>query len=84
MGRRPWGNVPKLPSGRHQVRDRVDGYWRAARHVLHQAEADVFLATVRSDIDRQVSIDPDAAKVIFALYAKQWHAQRPELRPRTG
>ena len=83
-GRTSWGSVRKLPSGRYQARYRVD----AATHVAPSTfrtkrDADVFLARVRTDIERGVWVDPEAGKVTVRDFATRWLRERPNLRPRT-
>ena len=46
-------------------------------------EADAYLASVRSDLDRGAWIGPDAGRVSFDEYSSRWLAERPQLRPRT-
>ena len=46
-------------------------------------EADAFLATVRTDVERGAWIDPDAGKTTFQEYSARWLSERPQLRPRT-
>ena len=84
MGRSSWGSVRKLPSGRFQARYCVDLVWHSAPTTFRtKREADAFLASVRSDVDRGSWIDPDAGKVTFEEYSSRWLAERPHLRPRT-
>ena len=84
MGRSPWGSVRKLPSGRFQARYCVDLVWHGAPTTFRtKREADAYLASVRSDVDRGSWIDPDAGKVTFEEYSSRWLAERPQLRPRT-
>ena len=84
MGRSPWGSVRKLPSGRFQARYCIDLVWHGAPTTFRtKREADAYLASVRSDVDRGSWIDPDAGKVTFGEYASRWLAERPQLRPRT-
>ena len=84
MGRSPWGSVRKLPSGRFQARCCIDLVWHGAPTTFRtKREADAYLASVRSDVDRGSWIDPDAGKVTFGEYSSRWLAERPQLRPRT-
>lgn len=46
-------------------------------------DADVFLARVRTDIERGVWVDPEAGKVTVREFATRWLRERPNLRPRT-
>lgn len=84
MGRSPWGSVRKLPSGRFQARYCIDLVWHGAPTTFRtKREADAYLASVRSDVDRGSWIDPDAGKVTFGEYSSRWLVERPQLRPRT-
>lgn len=84
MGRSRWGSVRKLPSGRFQARYCVDLVWHSAPTTFRtKREADAYLASVRSDVDRGSWIDPDAGRVTFEEYSSRWLAERPHLRPRT-
>ncbi len=84
MSRSRWGSVRKLPSGRFQARYCVDLVWHTGPTTFRtKREADAFLATVRTDVERGSWIDPDAGKTKFEAYAARWLAERPQLRPRT-
>ena len=84
MGRSPWGSVRKLPSGRFQARYCIDLALHGAPTTFRtKREADAYLASVRSDVDRGSWIDPDAGKVTFGQYSTRWLVERPQLRPRT-
>ena len=82
--RQPWGSVRRLPSGRFQVRYRVDGAVHAApRTFATKREADSFLAEVRTTIDRGTWTDPDAGSITLRAYAARWLEDRVQLRVRT-
>jgi integrase len=84
-GRRRFGNIRQLPSGRYQVCYRgLDGQLRShAVTFVRKTDADRALALIEADIAQGAWTDPDRAKVRLADYADVWIAQRPGLRPRT-
>ena len=84
-GRRRFGNIRQLPSGRYQVRYRgLDGKLRShAVTFTRKSDADRALALIEAEIARGTWTDPDRAKIGLADYADVWIAQRPGLRPRT-
>ena len=85
MGKRDFGTVRRLPSGRWQARYRaLDGSLATASTTFAIcAHAAGFLAQVQADRTRGVWVDPRAGSVRFGDYAASWLAQRVELRPRT-
>lgn len=85
MGSRSsWGSVRKLPSGRHQARYRVEGQLVAAPTTFRtKRDAEVYLSTVRADMERGRWVDPAARQVTLREYATRWLELRPGLRPRT-
>ena len=84
-GRRRFGNIRQLPSGRYQVRYRgPDGELRShAVTFTRKTDADRALALIEAEITQGAWTDPDRAKIRLADYADVWIAQRPGLRPRT-
>jgi integrase len=84
-GRRRFGNIRQLPSGRYQVRYRgLDGKLRShAATFTRKADADRTLALIEAEITQGTWTDPDGAKIKLTDYADIWIAQRPGLRPRT-
>jgi integrase len=76
-GRRHFGSVRKLPSGRWQA-----SYWHEGdRHLapttfLTKADALAHLATVETDLRRGAWIDPRASRVTPADYSRSWLANR--------
>jgi integrase len=84
-GRRRFGNIRQLPSGRYQVRYRgLDGKLRShAVTFARKTDADRALALIQAEIAQGAWTDPDRAKIKLADYADVWIAQRPGLRPRT-
>ena len=84
MGRRQFGSVQKLASGRWQA-----SYWHeGGRHIAPdthaKTEANRWLSTVDADLARGGWVDPRAGRIMFADYAESWLTQRTDLRPRTS
>ncbi|MDQ1494469.1 MAG: hypothetical protein QOG69_952 [Actinomycetota bacterium] len=74
----------KLRSGRFQARYCVGLTWHTGPTTFRtKREADAYLASVRTQVDRGAWIDPEARMIPLARYAERWMAQRPQLRPRT-
>ncbi|WFE25764.1 tyrosine-type recombinase/integrase [Solwaraspora sp. WMMD791] len=84
-GRRRFGSVRKLPSGRYQARyPGPDGQLRSAPETFaRKSDAERYLSLVESQLARREWIDPDRARVTLGDYAQRWIEQRPNLRPRT-
>lgn len=79
-----WGSVRKLPSGRYQARYRVGGQMLGAPTTFRtKRDAEAYLATVRTDMERGTWIDPRGGQITLRAYATRWLDQRPDLRPRT-
>jgi len=81
-GRRHFGNVRKLPSGRFQA----SYWWEGARHIADRtfrtkADGYAFLDAISATITRGEWIDPNAGRCPFGEYAKEWLSQRTDLRP---
>ncbi len=85
MGKRDFGTVRRLPSGRWQARYRtLDGSLATAPATFSaRTQAAAFLAQVQADRTRGVWVDPRAGSVAFGEYAASWLTQRVDLRPRT-
>ncbi len=83
-GRRRFGRVRRLPSGRFQVRYQgPDGKDRPAPETFAgKADAEVWLARKEVEIRDGEWIDPDLGRVTFAVYADGWVRDRM-LKPRT-
>jgi len=84
MGRRQFGSVRRLPSGRWQASYTHRGH----RHIapltfLTKADANAFLSSVETEIRRGQWLDPVGAKVVFSEWAAQWAATIVDLRPST-
>lgn len=83
-GRRQFGSIRKLPSGRWQARYRSPdgGQVRAPSTFATKGEAGRWLDAVRADIGRVLWVDPVAGRVPLDVYANSWLRDRP-LRPLT-
>ncbi|MEV0966880.1 site-specific integrase [Streptomyces sp. NPDC049910] len=77
-GKRSFGRVRKLPSGRYQARYLgLDGIDRPAPHTFRtKREADDWLADKQTELRAGEWTDPDAAKVPFGAYAATWITER--------
>jgi integrase len=84
-GRRRFGRVRKLPSGRWQARYRApDGQdHRAPETFKTKTAADRWLAALETDLARGQWIDPRAGAVLLTDYAETWLAGRADLKVRT-
>ena len=83
-GRRRFGRVRKLPSGRWQARyPAPDGTDRPAPHTFPtKVDADAWLVNIEADILRGDWFDLDAGRQPFGPYGEKWVKERP-LKPRT-
>lgn len=84
-GKRRFGRVRRLPSGRWQARYKgPDGIDRPAPGTFAtKGDADRWLSLTESDIIKDNWLNPDIGRVLFADYARAWVAERPSLRPKT-
>ncbi|WP_242908729.1 hypothetical protein [Actinomadura terrae] len=84
-GRRRFGWVRKLPSGRYQASYLgPDGRRRYAPETYERkSDAERFLSLVEVQMMQGQWIDPERAKVKLGIYAKKWITERVGLRPRT-
>jgi integrase len=79
-----FGSVRKLASGRYQASYWHEGERHIADHTFDfKADADAWLANVRTDIGRGHWLDPRGGREHFDDYAKRWMRDRHDLRPRT-
>jgi integrase len=78
-GRRDWGRVRQLPSGRWQARyPGPDGLLRPAPTTFDTRKAAAsWLSDKQAEINRDEWIDPDAGKVKLAEYGAKWIVERP-------
>jgi integrase len=84
-GRRSFGSVRQLPSGRWQARyrDAAGKSHTAPETFATRPEAARFLAQVETDLARGEWTDPRAGRVSFAEWAGHWQATTTNLRPNT-
>src|SRR5215211_6194036 len=84
-GRRSFGSVRQLPSGRWQARYRdVTGKSHTAPETFTtRPEATRYLAQVETDLARGEWTDPRAGRVSFAEWAGRWQETTTNLRPNT-
>ena len=84
MGKRRFGRVRKLPSGRWQARYYgPDGRDHSAPHTFAtKSDAGRWLTVKEADLTRGDWIDPTAGAVPFAEYAEEWRENR-ELSPKS-
>jgi integrase len=84
-GRRSFGSVRRLPSGRWQARyrDAAGKSHTAPETFTTRPEATRFLAQVETDLARGEWTDPRAGRVLFAEWAARWRETTTNLRPNT-
>jgi hypothetical protein len=84
-GRRPFGSLRQLPSGRWQARyrDAAGKSHTAPQTFATRPQAARFLAQVETDLARGEWTDPRAGRVSFAEWAARWQATTTNLRPNT-
>jgi integrase len=85
MGKRRFGRVRKLPSGRYQARYAgPDGIDRPAPNTFAtKKDADRWLSLKEAEIVSGDWLNPEAGRVLFKEYAEAWVSERPDLRPKT-
>ena len=85
MGKRRFGRVRRLASGRWQARyPGPDGLDRPAPETFAtKTDAEVWLTLKEAEILHGDWINPDDGKISLADYARTWIAERPGLRPKT-
>jgi integrase len=84
-GKRRFGRVRELPSGRWQARYKgPDGIDRPAPNTFEsKTSAERWLTLTEAEIIQGGWLDPDAGAALFKDYATSWVAERPNLRPKT-
>lgn len=84
MGKRRFGRVRELPSGRWQARYAgPDGIDRPAPETFgSKTDAERWLTVKEAEILKGDWINPDDGKVTLAEFGATWIAERPGLRPR--
>jgi integrase len=85
MGKRRFGRVRQLPSGRWQARyPGPDGIDRPAPETFgSKTDAAVWLTVKEAEIRQGDWINPDAGAILVADYGEIWIEERPRLRPKT-
>jgi integrase len=85
-GRRRFGNIRRLPSGRYQASYLgPNGQRRNAPDTFERkSDAERALVMLEAQLSAGQWTDPDRGKVKLAEYAETWIAQRPGLRPRSA
>ncbi len=83
-GRRTFGAIEKLPSGRYRARYMVDGRWvNASTTFPTKADAGIFLDSVRTDMVRGAWKAPRKARISLDAYGRRWIEQRQNLKATT-
>jgi integrase len=84
-GKRRFGRVRELPSGRWQARYKgPDGIDRPAPQTFEsKTSAERWLTVIEAEVIQGEWINPDAGRVLFGKYARDWIEERPGLRPKT-
>jgi Phage integrase, N-terminal SAM-like domain len=82
VGRRQFGSVRRLPSGRWQVRyyNGLDERTTAPETFATKADAQKWLAVAQADMLRSTFIDPRAGRMSFAEWAERWLTSKPGKR----
>lgn len=85
VGKRRFGRVRKLPSGRWQARYLgPDGVDRPAPETFRtKTEAEQWLAKIEVEILADDWLDPDVGQVSLKEYGQAWIDERPKLRPKS-
>jgi integrase len=83
-GRRHFGSIETLPSGRYRARYEHEGAWVSAPATFAtKADANVWLSGVQTDLARGAWVDPRAGRETLRTYAERWLRGRSDLRPTT-
>lgn len=84
-GRRSYGNIRKLPSGRYQARHHgEDGTIQPAPQTFERKrDAELWLAHTASEQARGTWVDTTAGRVLLREYGMTWIAERPHLAETT-
>jgi integrase len=84
MGKRPFGMVRKLPSGRYQASYMDSGGRRrnAPRTFRNKTDARRWLAVTEADLARGTWVDDKLGRETFGNYARGWLRDHPTMGPR--
>ncbi len=83
-GRRSFGAIEKLPSGRYRARYKVDGRWvNSPTTFPTKTEAGIFLDSVRTDMVRGAWKAPRSSRMSLDAYGRKWIEQRESLKATT-
>src|ERR1700758_3987510 len=84
-GRRRFGSVRKLPSGRFQARylDPAGREQRAPSTFATKTDADRYLTCVEADLQRGDWVDPRLSRTTVAEWAQTWLETAAHLKPKT-
>ncbi len=85
MGRRQFGTVRRLASGRYQARytDQFGHQIAAPGSFTTKTEAMRWLAAAQTDMARGVFVEPTAGQMLFSAWAEEWLATKPGQRAAT-
>jgi integrase len=81
-GRRQFGSIRKLPSGRYQARYVDPSGQRQGDTFERKADANRYLSNAQAEIDQGRWIDRRRGEVTLRVYSADWMAHR-QLKPRT-
>lgn len=83
-GRRQFGSIRKLPSGRWQASYWHEGERHAAPNTFAaKADGSAWLSTVETDVVRGAWVDPRKGRETLTECANGWMDRRPDIGPRT-
>lgn len=83
-GRRLFGAIEKLPSGRYRARYKADGRWlNSPTTFATKTEAGIFLDSVRTDMVRGAWKAPRFSRMSLDAYGRTWIEQRESLKATT-
>jgi len=85
VGKRQFGTVRKLPSGRWQARSlTLDGRLVPAKTTFPtKADATLWLDSIRTQLAMGLDLDPSRSRVALEEFAERWLEHRVGLSPRT-
>lgn len=85
QGKRRFGSIRQLPSGRFQIRyPGPDGKLRSGGTTFEdERDAEQQLSLIEAKLITGDWTDPNRAKVKLGVYAAKWIKERPNLRART-